>query len=105
MAERVNRVTGAMGFSGSYVVRELLAAGERVVGTDRAEVIGDERQLAILERLGVAPDHPHLEWIAADLLEPESLEPLFARRPARVFHTASLYDYSAPLDRLRRINV
>ena len=47
MQERLNLVTGAMGFSGSYVVRELLAAGERVVATDLARACIDEDILGV----------------------------------------------------------
>jgi len=40
------------------------------------------------------------------LTEPESLKPLFKdRKYDFIFHTASLYDYFAQLDILRKINV
>ena len=101
----MNLVTGAAGFSGSYVVRELLARGERVIATDLASAWSSDETRRVLASIGVAIEHPALEIVAADLLDPASLAPLFARPITRVFHTASLYDYSAPLDRLRRINV
>jgi nucleoside-diphosphate-sugar epimerase len=100
----VNLVTGAAGFSGSYVVRELLARGERVIATDRAEVLADPQVRATLAAIGLDLHHPALVVRTADLLEPASLPPLFDG-VTRVFHTASLYDYSAPLDRLLTINV
>lgn len=101
----MNLVTGAAGFSGSYVVRELLARGERVIATDLASAWASDETRRVLASIGVAIEHPALEIVPADLLDPESLAPLFGRPITRVFHTASLYDYSAPLDRLRRINV
>src|SRR5207248_1952973 len=56
-------------------------------------------------RCGLDLTHPQLELVAADLLDPTSLRAVLDRPIRRVFHTASLYDYSAPLDRLRRVNV
>jgi nucleoside-diphosphate-sugar epimerase len=102
---RCHLVTGAAGFSGSYVVRELLARGDRVVATDLARSWDDAETRRVLAATGVRLDHERLEIVPADLLAPETLAPLFARPVTHVFHTASLYDYSAPLARLRRINV
>ena len=103
--KRLNLVTGATGFTGSYVVRELLAAGERVVGTDLDAAVGDPGVLGLLRSTGLDPEHPSLELVPADLLDPPSLRKLFERPITHVFHPASLYDYSATLERLRRINV
>ncbi len=105
MDDRVNLVTGCFGFSGSYVMRELLRAGQRVIGTDLASSLDDEQLRRTLEATGLELDHPDLELVPADLLDPASLEALFSRPVTHLFHTASLYDYSAPLELLRRINV
>jgi len=105
MQERLNLVTGAMGFSGSYVVRELLAAGERVVATDLARACIDEDILGVHQAIGLDLDHPNLEILPADLLRLDVLRKTLDRPFTHVFHTASLYDYSAPLEKLRRINV
>jgi len=105
MAERLNLVTGAMGFSGSYTVRELLKAGQKVIATDLARTCIDPEILAVHRAIGVELDHPNLEIIPADLLQQETLTELFRQPITHVFHTASLYDYSAPLEKLRRVNV
>lgn len=102
---RLNLVTGATGFSASHVIRELLARGEKVIATDLPSALEDRRRIAVLAKIGLDMNHPNLERIGANLLEPASLEPLFRKKVTHVFHTASLYDYSAPLDRLRTINV
>lgn len=105
MSDRLNLVTGATGFSGSYVVRELLNAGERVIATDLPSALGDRAHREMLSSYGVDFDHPNLEWVPSNLLESATLEPLVAREITHVFHTASLYDYSASLERLRTVNV
>lgn len=105
MSEPLDLVTGAAGFSGMHVVRELLARGRRVVATDLADAWSASETTSVLRAIGLDARHPRLEIVTADLLAPETLAALFERPVTRIFHTASLYDYSAPLDRLRRINV
>jgi dihydroflavonol-4-reductase len=98
-------VTGVFGFSGSYVAKELLRRGEEVIGTDLPRSLEDPHLRLIAESIGFDLKHPNLTLVGADLLDAASLEPLAAMRPERIFHTASLYDYSASLETLRRINV
>ena len=102
---RLNLVTGGLGFSGSYVVRELLAAGERVVATDLQSALSNPELREVMRGIGLDLDHPDLELVPADLGKPDSLKALFERPLTHVFHTASLYDYSASIERLRQINV
>ena len=102
---RLNLVTGGLGFSGSHVVRELLARGEKVVATDLPSMLESADRREIIRQVGVDLEHPALEIVAADFLEPATVTALFQRPITHVFHTASLYNYSATLERLRRINV
>ncbi len=105
MPKRINLVTGAMGFSGSYTVRDLLRRGETVIGTDRAVLLNDGDHHKVLRSIGLDIDDPKVTWIASDLLDPPSLNALFEEPVTHVFHTASLYDYSASYETLHRVNV
>lgn len=98
-------VTGALGFSGAHVVRTLLGAGHRVLATDHPAAFADPRRLAVARLVGFDPDRPGVVVAPADLLDAGAVSALFRHPVRRVFHTASLYDYSASLERLRRVNV
>ena len=102
---RLNLVTGAVGFSGMHLVKTLLERGEPVLGIDLGPALRSRRTRAIAAGIGLDFDHPGLELVAADLTDRSSLAVLRERPITHVFHTASLYDYSAPIDRLRAINV
>ncbi|MFC1707512.1 NAD-dependent epimerase/dehydratase family protein [Planctomycetota bacterium] len=105
MSQPVDVVTGVMGFSGSHVAKELLSRGRKVLGVDLPAAIDDPERRATLQKTGLDLNHPLLELIPADLLDRQSLAPVFDRELRHVFHTASLYDYSARLSELVRVNV
>ncbi len=98
-------VTGATGFCASHLIRMLLEAGHPVTATDLPRMLGDAERLVNCRSIGLDLEHPQLTLQPADLLEPDSLAPLFEQPISHVFHTASLYSYSARLDVLRRVNV
>jgi len=104
---KVSLVTGAFGFSGSVLIKELLKEGRIVVGTDIKHRLNDPEQIALKKDLGLDLDHPNLRLIDADITNKDSLKELFneAGDVDIVYHTASLYSYKAKLEDLRRINV
>jgi dihydroflavonol-4-reductase len=108
---RTALVTGAAGFTGTHLVRQLTGNGWNVVATDLEPA---DRQTFYTETDN-AP-HPVYdasiaraqgeEFVAADLTNPETLAPLFVRHDYDVvFHTASLFDYFADSDTLHAVNV
>ncbi|MFB6345201.1 MAG: NAD-dependent epimerase/dehydratase family protein [bacterium] len=105
MAERLNLVTGALGFTGSYLLRELLDRGHNVVGTDLPAAVEEASDNDVLASIGLDVDHPNLELVPSNLLDPDTLTSLFERPITHIYHPASLYDYSAPMETLRKVNV
>jgi nucleoside-diphosphate-sugar epimerase len=90
--EKVAVVTGACGFAGSHMTDLLVEKGYHVIATD---LDGADRKFV----------NPSAEFIPADITSPESLRPLFAKKPALVFHPAAVFDYEAPWDLCERVNV
>jgi len=105
MAERLNLVTGACGFSGSHLVKKLLENGQKVIATDLARAFEHPKNRMIFKNTGVDFSHPGCQVIPSDLTDAGSLNKLFKKPVTHVFHTASLYDYSAPMEILERINI
>ncbi|MBA7503290.1 hypothetical protein ES706_01898 [subsurface metagenome] len=107
-------IDGAKGHTGTFLVREILKTKNnwKIIATDlpsarRKEVMSKETIFSgKLKYMKEVLQHERVEFIPADLTEPESLEPLFKdKKYDLIFHTASLYDYFASLDILRKINV
>ncbi len=96
-------VTGAMGFSGSTLTRQLLEDGKDVIALDRAEAF--EGLDGGLKSWGSIVQNPRLTMLSADLLDADSLKPLTKYDISHVFHVASLYDYSATREALMAVNV
>ena len=86
-------VTGANGFIGSYLVRDLLQAGYRVRGTvrDPKNEAKTAHLLALAEQLGAAD---RLELVSGDLLTPGSFDDAIAGCDA-VCHTAAAVFFAA----------
>jgi nucleoside-diphosphate-sugar epimerase len=108
-------VTGASGHTGSFLVNALVKEGWRVVATDLKPAQRDElmkKEKVFRSDLRFMPiDLPGVTFITADLTNKESLQALFDDKLfvqgeyEAIFHPASLYDYFAELDILRKINV
>ena len=106
-------VDGAKGHTGTFLVKEILESRPnwRIVATDlpvdsRAEIMTKEVVFSKLPYMEEVLNDPRVEYIPADLTKPETLEPLFEDKKYDIIcHPASLYDYFALLDLLRKINV
>ena len=75
-------VTGADGFVGGWMIRELLRTGHHVVGATRIGV-GPPRDFAEEERLRV-------QWVELDLLAADSVNELAAMSTDAVVHLAAV---------------
>ncbi|MBD3350209.1 MAG: NAD-dependent epimerase/dehydratase family protein [Candidatus Lokiarchaeota archaeon] len=107
-------VTGANGHTGSFLVHELVNNGWHVVATDLRQ---DSRKKLMTKETVFRSDLHYMsidleqvKFIAADLTNRDSLKELFSvdlegSEYQAIFHPASLYDYFAELDLLRKINV
>ncbi len=107
-------IDGAKGHTGTFLVKEILKTKNnwKIIASDlpsvrRKEVMSKETIFSSkLKYMEEVLQNERVEFIPADLTEPESLEPLFKdKKYDLIFHTASLYDYFASLDILRKINV
>ena len=87
----VTVVTGASGFLGAVVVRDLLAAGRQVRAVD-------------IHR-GPALEGLEVEWVQADVTDPFTLEPAF-RDASVVYHFAAMISVTGdPTGRVHEVNV
>ena len=91
-------VTGACGFSGSHMLKILLDEGYQVRGTDLEGAFSSEKVKMIHREIGLDRNAEGLELVPSDLLDRDSLEAA-VKGVSTVFHTASLYDHSAPWKR------
>ena len=105
MKERINLVTGACGFVGSHLVKRLLDGDQKVIATDLPAAFAHPKGKMIFENIGLDFSHQNCEAIPSDLTDKKSLKKLFEKPVTHIFHTASLYDYSAPMKLLRKVNI
>lgn len=97
-------VTGACGFSGGHMVKILKDAGIAVRGTDLEKAFNDPRVIKTQENIGLDWESGDVEFVPADLLDKDSIRKALKGVDV-VFHTASLYDYSAPMEALEKVNI
>jgi dihydroflavonol-4-reductase len=84
-------VTGACGFSGSHMVDLLVEEGYEVIATDKEDA--PRRWL-----------NPEVKFIPSDLLDKRTLDKVVDSVDC-IFHPAAIFNYSAPLEDLIRVNV
>ncbi|MGC9323819.1 MAG: NAD-dependent epimerase/dehydratase family protein [Desulfomonilia bacterium] len=89
----ITLVTGAAGFMGSHLVEYLAQQGVRVRATARPR-----KDTSFFDRLGV-------EFVGADLTQPDTLPRLFERDVDRVFHLGAICNFSTPYKTLYPTNV
>jgi len=92
LANKLALVTGACGFVGSHMLDLLIEKAIKVRATDL-----ESADRSYVDRLGV-------EFVPADLTRKETLRPVLDGVDY-VFHTASVFNYSAPWNLLYRVNV
>ncbi len=92
MSGDVVLVTGAGGFNGRHMVKFLSGKGYLVRATDVKDFAGEVRAAGASE------------FVKADLTRRNGLETL-VKDVDVVFHIAALFDYLAPLEKLRLVNV
>jgi len=97
-------VTGACGFSGGHMVKILADAGIPVRGTDLDRAFQNPKVKKVQESIGLDWSAPGVEFVASDLTDLDSLKKVM-KGVGTVYHTASLYDYSAPMSALEKINI
>jgi nucleoside-diphosphate-sugar epimerase len=91
--EGTTLVTGAAGFIGRHVVEHLVAVGTRVRATDLPC-----NDTSYFDNVGV-------EFVEADLTEPETLPALFDGGVDRLFHLGAICNFSTPYEKLYPTNV
>lgn len=97
-------VTGACGFSGSHMVKILADEGVPVRGTDLRRAFESEKVKVVSRNIGLDWNTPGVEFVPSDLSDKESLLEVLDG-VGTVYHTASLYDYSAPMSALVKVNI
>jgi len=107
-------VDGAKGHTGTFLIKEILETKPdwEIIATDLTTEKRNElmtKETIFSERFKYLSDileDQRINFIPADLTDKETLNKLFkGRKFDIIFHTASLYDYFAPLELLRKVNV
>jgi len=110
-------VDGALGHTGSFLVKYLLEDGWKVVATDlktedREKIMTKEKVFSFKLNYLDCREWDGVIYIPSDLTKKDTLKNLFSKEifPEGkknydvIFHPASLYDYGAPYDLLHKVN-
>lgn len=97
-------VTGACGFSGSHMVKILLDEGVKVRATDLERSRSNPKVQMVQKNIGLDMNAAGVEFMPSDMTDKESMRKV-VDGVETVFHTASLYDYSAPMSALEKVNI
>jgi nucleoside-diphosphate-sugar epimerase len=110
-------VDGALGHTGSFLVKKLREYDWKVVATDltekeREKIMTKEKIFGQSSEMLDCRDWEDIIFIPSNLTKKESLKRLFSKDLIQnqmhnydaIFHPASLYDYGAPYELLHQIN-
>ncbi len=98
-------VTGGCGLTGTYLIKHLLEKGRKVIATDLESSYDTQKATDLRRAVDLDFERDGVEWIPSDLTDARTLAPLFEGDTGCLFHTASLYDYSAPWEALEKVNI
>ena len=98
-------VTGGCGLAGTYLVKHLVDKGRKVRATDLADSYDSPKALDLRRAVDLDFERDGVEWVPSDLTDGKTLPPLFEGDIGCLYHTASLYDYSAPWAALEKVNI
>ncbi|MHB8895943.1 MAG: NAD-dependent epimerase/dehydratase family protein [Candidatus Geothermincolia bacterium] len=98
-------VTGGCGLSGTYLVKHLVEQGHKVRATDLASSYDSQKAQSLRRAVDLDFKRDGVEWVPSDLTNKKTLGPVFKGEVGCLYHTASLYDYSAPWEALEKVNI
>jgi nucleoside-diphosphate-sugar epimerase len=90
-------ITGAAGFLGKKLARELLARGTLMDRRGTVQAIREITLLDVVEADGM-PDDPRLDTVAADISDAAAVRSVIGRRTDGVFHLAAIVSANAEED-------
>ncbi|MEF3351631.1 SDR family oxidoreductase [Paenibacillus sp. GYB006] len=75
-------VSGAAGFLGSYLVKQLIQQGEEVIGIDNLSS-------GLMSNLSEVLNHPRFNFLLADVSNKEAITDLYQEKVKEIYHLAS----------------
>lgn len=102
---KIDIVTGGCGLTGTYLIKHLVDEGRKVRATDLAGAYDTPKAVDLRRAVDLDFKRDGVEWVPSDLTDSRTLPPLFEGDIGCLYHTASLYDYSAPWQALEKVNI